>query len=162
MSTETLAPDGSVFTVTNLSAEGYTQVDEPVSSPEGNWLTLGDDGNDCILRASFPTPTGPPNTGAGLQKFRVYVRVGTEAGGNTPTLDLAVRETGGSADLAVQTAISVTSYTGEVLEFTWDATVLGTSDGSAVELYAIGQRSGGSPGGKARLTFPAPIDRREL
>ncbi len=154
MATETLQPDGSVFALTNLTGAS-ADVDEGVDSPGGDWLTLGDDGSDCILRASFPTPTGDPNTGAGLQKFRVYVRVGTEAGGNTPTLDLAIRETGGGSDLAVQTGISVTSYTGEVIEFTWDATVLGTADGSAVELYAIGQRSGGGPSLRRCVEFDA-------
>lgn len=154
MAIETLQPDGSVFTLTNLSG-AYTGVDEGVDTPDGVWLTLGDDGTNSIVRASFPTPTGDPTIGANLQKFRLYVRVGTEAGGNTPALDLAIRETGGGTDLAVQTGISVTSYTGEVVEFTWDASVLGTADGSAVEIYAIGQRSGGGPSGRRSVEFDA-------
>lgn len=154
MATETLAPDGSVFALTNLTGAS-TDVNEPVDSPDGVWLPLGNDADDCIVRASFPTPTGDPNTGAGLQKFRVYVRVGTEAGGNTPDMDIAVRETGGGADLAVQTGISVTSYTGEVIEFTWDASVLGTVDGSAVEIYVIGNRSGGGPTSRRCVEFDA-------
>lgn len=154
MATETLQPDGSVFALTNLTGAAI-DVDEGVDSPDGVWLTLSDDGSDSIVRASFPTPTSDPNTGSGLQKFRCYVRIGTEAGGNTPTIDIAVRETSGGSDLAVQTGISVTSYTGQVVEFTWDASVLGAVDGSAVELYAIGQRSGGSPGSRRCIEFDA-------
>ncbi len=153
MSTETLQPDGSVFALTNLTGAA-TDVDEGVDTPDSTWLTLGDDGTNSVIRASFPTPTGDPTTGAGLQKFRMYVRVGTAAGGNDPTLDIAVRETGG-ADLAAAIGVPVTSHVGEVIEFTWDATVLSTADGSAVELYVIGQRSGGSPSGRRSVEFDA-------
>ncbi len=154
MATETLQPDGSVFALTNLSGAA-TDVDEGVDSPGGDWLTLGDDAADSIVRCSFPTPSGDLNTGAGLQKFRCYVRVGTEAAGNTPTLDFGIRETGGGADLAVQTGISITSYTGEVIEFTWDASVLAAVNGSAVEAYIVGQRSGGNGAKRRCVEFDA-------
>ena len=154
MTIETLQPDGSVFALTNL-AGAVTDIDEGVDTPDGVWLILGNDGTDSIVRCSFPTPTGNLTTGADLQTFRLYVRVGTAAGGTTPTIDVAIRETGGGSNLTVQTGITVTSYTGEIVEFTWDASVLATIDGSAVELYAIGQRSGGNPGSRRSVEFDA-------
>ena len=119
MATETQQPDGSVFALTNLSGAA-ADVDEGVDTPDGVWLTLGDDASDSIVRCSFPTPSGDPSTGAGLQRFRAYVRIGTASGGNDPTVDFAVRETGGGSDLAVQSGITITSHSGEVIEFNAD------------------------------------------
>jgi hypothetical protein len=119
-------------------------IDEDPASPDGNWLTLGDDGTDCDFAVSFPTPTGDLNTGAGLQTFRIWARIGTAAGGNDPTWDMAVRESGG-ADLASVTAQAITSHSGEMITFTWDATVLATISGANVELRFLGTRSGGGP-----------------
>jgi len=149
MATETLVPN-VLEALTNLSGT-VDDVDNGIASP-GTWLTEGDDGLDTIARVEFPTPSGDPNTGAGLQKFRIWCRRSTTVGGNDPTLDVALWEADSQVSI-LQTAISITSLTGELVEVTWDATLLGTADGSVVELHVIGQRSGGSPGVRRTVEF---------
>jgi len=152
MAAERQPPD-TLIVQTNLSG-AVTDIDEDPDSAGGDWLTAVDDALDTIMRVSFPTPTGDPNVGAGLQEFRFWVRVGSEAGGNTPTLDVALWEDG-SLNTSLQTAISITSYTGEIVSVTWDATLLGTADGSLVECFAQGQRSGGSGANRRTVEFGA-------
>ena len=152
MATERQAPD-AILASSNLTGTVGDVQDDP-DSPDSNWLTADDDGTDTDVRFSFPTPSADPNTGAGLQEFRLWVRVGTEAGGNTPTLDIHLWENG-SLVSTLATGISITNYTGEIVSQTWDATLLGTADGSVVELRLVGQRSGGAPGGRRTVEFGA-------
>jgi RHS repeat-associated protein len=82
---------------------------------------------------------------ADLQEFRVLLRKDA-AGGNDPTYDIELWETGGGAPLAtLVSGATVSSDTGIVVSATWDASLLGTADGSAVELVIVGNRSGGNP-----------------
>ena len=68
------------------------------------------------------------------------------AGGNDPTYDIELWETGGAAPLAIlASGVTLSSDMGVVVSATWDASLLGTPDGSAVELKVVGHRSGGSP-----------------
>ena len=66
------------------------------------------------------------------------------AGGNDPKYDLELWETGGASPLAtLVSGATLSSDTGVVVSATWDASLLDSADGSAVELRVIGHRSGG-------------------
>jgi hypothetical protein len=152
MAVERIAPDALLEQV-NLTGS-LTDIDEDPDSPDGLWLEEVDDGEDTICRTSFGTPSGNPEVGADLQDFRLWVRRSTTAGGNDPTLDVGLYENGVLVSW-LQTGISITSTTGQLVSVTWNASLLGTPDGSLVELRAIGQRSGGSPGSRRTVEFGA-------
>ncbi len=110
---------------------------------------------DTELRAGFPTPATAPATGADLQEFRVLLRKDA-TGGSDPTYDIELWETGGGAALAtLVSGATLTSDSGEVVSATWDASLLGTADGSAVELRVVGIRSGGSPSNRRTVEVGA-------
>jgi hypothetical protein len=89
---------------------------------------------------TFPTPAAAPSTGAGLQEFRVWVRK-SSSGGNACALDIELWESGVLvANLG--TSGTITSTTGVIVSFTWDATLLGTASGANVEAR-VDQSSGG-------------------
>lgn len=67
--TERQPPD-TIATQTNLTGS-VADIDEDPDSPDGNWLTAS---GSSTLRVTFPTPTGAPETGAGKQNFRAWVR----------------------------------------------------------------------------------------
>ncbi len=152
MATERKAVDGVVFSLTNLSG-AYTNVTDDPDSPDANWLTTSNNNADTDVRASVPTPTGNPTVGAGLQEFRVQVRKWDGTG--TPTVRVEVWETGGSSALAASSEIDVTSATGQVVSLTWNASILGTADGSAVEIVVHGTKTGGSPSTRATVEVGA-------
>lgn len=137
MATETQAPD-AVLDSTNYTTLNIGDIDEDPDSPDGAWGTW--DGNgDTICRVSFPTPTGNPTTGAGLQEFRVLIR---ETGGtNSATWSLELWENGAQVSVLATGADPGTG--GTVVNGTWDASSLGTADGSLVEC-ALVQTAGGS------------------
>jgi len=141
MATETLFPD-AILTQTGLVGS-VTDIDEDPDSPDANWLTTN--ASNGVLDVSFPTPTGSPDTGAGVQEFRVLLRKDAAAGGD-PDVIASLRESAGGTDLQVlATNVLVTSSTGTVLSWTWDASNLGTPDGSSVVLHMTFQKGGGGP-----------------
>jgi len=146
MAAETKLPD-SIITQTNLSG---TLTD--ITAQDGNWLTASSNNADSVLHVSFPTPTGPPNTGAGLQNFSVQYRV--TANGSSVTFNAYLYENGSvlNGGTAIDTWAS-TSTTGAVREITWDASLLGTSDGSLVEVQIVATKSGGSPSNRTTGEF---------
>lgn len=150
--TETLAPD-ALLIQTNLTG-AVTDIDESVDSPDSNWLVSVDDGLNTTMRVSFPTPTGDPTTGAGLQTMRLWVRRSQVAGGNSPTLAVNLWENGSDVSTLV-TGQSITNLTGEMLTLTWDASSLSLATGADVEIYAVGSRSGGAGGDRRTVEFGA-------
>ena len=139
MATETLYPDGTVFTTVGFTTPAVSDVD---GVEDGTWLT-SDGANTQTVAASLPTPSGDLNTGAGLQTYRVWGKK-SASGGGTPTLVISVRETGDVVDLATGSTESVTSATGEEFLFTWDASVLNDGlDGAAVEVFITMSKDGG-------------------
>ncbi len=142
MATETLYADG-LITQTGLVGS----ISDINGVEDGVWLDWDDSTNQSILRTSFPTPTGNPTTGAGLQTFRLYLRK-SGTGGGDPTIGvMELRETGGGTALQTITPSSttITSTTGVAVTGDWDAANLGTVDGSAVELYITFDSGGGGP-----------------
>lgn len=138
MATETLVPD-ALLTSTNLSG-GLSAID----TDDTTWLTADSNNANSICIVSFPTPTGNPTTGAGLQNFTVKYRVTANA--TSTTFDVYLLESGvrlnGGAAIDSWTSTSTTEVTREV---SWDASLLGTADGSAVECEAFATKTGGSP-----------------
>ena len=147
-----LNPDGVVYTITSMTGAVATVQDDP-DSPDASWL-VGDCGN-CVNtdgQMSFATPTDAPTTGAGLQTFRVWaLRKNNSAG--QPTLTIHLYENG--TDLANNGGVSVSSTTGEMHTFTWNASLLTNADGSGVEIFVNCPHSGGAPGGRNNCDYDA-------
>lgn len=139
MATERLAPD-AILEQTNLVGT-LAAIDEDPDSPDGSWLTASSNNADSILRVSFPTPTGNP---VNTQGFRVQVRKISGQSGN-PTARIELYENG-SLLATLLSDTTVTSTTGVVLEGTFNASALGTANGSLVECRIYGTKTGGSPG----------------
>ena len=137
-------PLDEVVSATNLTGATVENLDDDPDADEGDWATATSVA-DTSLRVGFPTPPGDPTVGADLQEFRVLLRKDA-TGGNDPTYDIELWETGGGAPLAtLASGVTLSSDTGVVVSATWDASLLGTADGSAVELVVVGNRSGGNP-----------------
>lgn len=145
MSSETLAPDAIL--VQTLLDGAVTDIDEDPASPDGAWLTYNAaSSNNTDCRVSFPTPSGTPNTGAGLQTFRVRIRK-TASAGNATTWSLALWESG--AQVAVLATGTTTALNpGEVVSGTWNASLLSDASGAGVECR-LEQTGGGSSGSGA-------------
>lgn len=126
-----ISPD-AIISQTNLTGAVADIQDDP-ESPDANWLTANSLDN-TVLHVSFPTPNGPLEPGADLQTFRVWARKTTSV--NTSPLLHAYLYEGGvqKADLGTAT---VTSDTGQVVEFTWDAASLADVSGADVELRVV-------------------------
>lgn len=121
-------------------------LDDDPDSASGDWATWDGSTNTMTLTVGFPTPTGNPTTGAGVQEFRIRIRK-SSSGSGTGTYTAELRE-GGSATTLETLASGVSESTldpGEVVSLTWDASNLGTADGSAVELYLQFDSGGGGP-----------------
>ncbi len=144
----------AVVSSVNLTGATVANLEDDPDSPDANWATATTVA-DTELRAGFPTPAAAPATGADLQQFRVLLRKNATGGGD-PTYDIELWETGGGAALATLiSGATLTSDTGEVVSATWDASLLGTADGSAVELRVVGIRSGGSPSNRRTVEIGA-------
>ena len=143
MATERKAPD-ALLVETNLTG-AVGQIQDDPDTPDANWLTATAAGaTDC--RVSFPTPTGTPNVGAGLQTFRAQIRKNS-SGGNNCGWSLELWENG--ATRSVVATGTTTSTTGEVIQLAWNASSLGTADGSLVECRLL-QTSGHTGGASNR------------
>lgn len=152
MATESKYPD-AIISATNLSGL-VTAVDEDPDAPDGNWLTAPGNNNATNVRVSMPTPSGAPTIGAGLQEFRVLVRKTNHS--TNPTAVVELFETGGGTLLAtVVASTTITSTVGQILSGTWDASLLGTPNGSSVEVQVAGTVGGGTPGNRASVEVGA-------
>lgn len=138
MATETKLPDGLLLT-NNLTG-GLSAID----TDDTTWLVATSNNANSVVAVSFPTPTGDPDTGADVQGCTVKYRVTANA--TSITFNAYLRESGtrlnGGAVIDTWTSASTTEVTREV---TWDAILLGTADGSLVELEIVAVKSGGSP-----------------
>lgn len=138
MAVERQAPD-ALLSSANYSSLAVADIEDDPDSPDGLWGTWDGNGStDC--RVSFPTPSGAPITGAGLQEFKAWIRK-TSSGGNAAPWSLELWESG--AQVSVLATGTATSLTGEMASGTWDSTSLGTADGSAVELLLLQTNGGG-------------------
>lgn len=140
MATERKAPD-AILEITNLSGVVGDIQDDP-DSPDGNWLVASSNNVNTDVRVSVPTPTGNPTVGADAQEFRVLLRQYDENQGKAPDGRIELWENGvlirAGSDISIPDG-------GIVVSFTWNASELGTADGSLVEIKVVGTKSGGSP-----------------
>ena len=103
-----------IVSSTNLTGATVANLDDDPDSPDGNWATATTVA-DTSIQVGFPTPPGDPTPGADLQEFRVLLRKDA-AGGNDPTYDIELWETGGGAPLAtLVSGATLSSDTGEVV-----------------------------------------------
>jgi len=135
-------PSDAVLIQTNL-AGALADIDEDPDSPDASWLTAPDNKLDTVLRAGFPTPSGNPTVGAGLQEFRLLVRAATPGGAGVPWV-MNLYEGGSDRGQVASGTLAGTS-TGTVLSGSWNAAALGTADGSAVECRIAFTGQGGAP-----------------
>jgi hypothetical protein len=139
MPTETLTPDALLASTANLSG-GLSAID----TDDTTWLTADANNVDSVVAVGFPTPTGPPNVGAAIQAFRVKYRVTANA--SSVTFNAYLRENGTrlNSNLPIDTWSS-TSTTEVTRGIPWNANLLGTADGSLVELEVLAIAVGGAP-----------------
>ena len=144
-----------VVSSVNLSGATVANLDEDPDADAGDWATAIDGKRDTEVRVGFADPSAPPETGPDVQEFRVLLRKDA-SGGNDPTYDLELWETGGATPLAtLVSGATLSSDTGVVVSATWDASLLATADGSAVGLLVAGHRSGGDPNNRPTVEVGA-------
>jgi len=139
MAAETLRPDGQLGCAGLVTCDFLEHDDDPdVSS-----VTIDATGNNTNTEygVDFPTPSGNPTAGAGLQEFRAGVIEFDPAQTGTPTARIELWENGALVRAGADTDVSVYA----VLAFTWNANELATADGSLVQCKVIGTRTGGGP-----------------
>lgn len=140
-----------------LTATDLGKIDDDPDSPDANWIDPPDNNTNVFVRFSMPTPTGNPTPGAGLQQIRIWVKKDPTAGTGTPTATIQIYETGqpDNTPFASGSANNVTSTTGELFTFDWNASGLANADGSGVEIKITGTKSGGSPSQRAGVSLGA-------
>ena len=118
-----------------------TDLQSPVDAPDGNFF--GPDGaTDVYFTTSFNAPS---NSLTGTQKFRgVFAK--TSSGGNDPQIRFRVYENG--TDPIIGPTFTITSLTGQVVEWDWSPSGLIVDQTGQSGLVRCGVRmlaSGGNP-----------------
>jgi len=149
---ESLAPD-ALLRQDNLTGT-LADIDEDPDGPDGLWLTRITNNVDTVCRVGFPTPTGNPTIGVDLQNFKIWVRQQPDGAGADPTVAVSLYENG-ILVAEIMTATAVPSATGQLFTATWDASLLGTADGSLVECYIYGTAVGGAPSNRCTVEVGA-------
>ena len=139
MAIETLRPDGELSCVGLVTCD-FLEHDE---DPDVSSVTINATGNNTNTEygVDFPTPTGNPTVGAGLQEFRVGVEEFDSGQSGTPKARIELWESGVLVRAGPDTNVSVYA----VLSLAWNANELATADGGQVQCNVIGVKSGGSP-----------------
>lgn len=155
MATETLQPDGIV--IGSGYSGAYTDIDDDPDSIDANLLTISLNTSGTV-RVQFPTPTGAPTTGAGVQSFRIALSKTTTNNGrsdDTYTIDLYENGVQRQASIASGSGVAVDPST-TVFDATWDASNLNTADGSLVECYiSTTPEAGGGPVSRGSIQVEA-------
>ena len=151
--TERQSPD-AIVTQTNLTGT-ITNIQDDPDSPDGNWWTAGVNVS-TIAHISFPTPTGNPTTGAGLQEFRILLRkTATNNGKTDDTYTIHLYEDGVLRQSTIASGGN-TPTGGVVVSATWDAANLTSADGSGVEVYiSTTPEAGGAPTSRGSIEVGA-------
>lgn len=144
----------AITTLTADSIVSSSNLTSPtnVYDDDASWAVATSNNATSVIHVTFPTPSGTPRAGTGLQNFTVKYRVTTNA--NTVTFNAYLYENGtirnGGTAISSWTSTSTTAVTREI---TWDASLLSTSDGSQVELYVEAIESGGNPSSRTAGEF---------
>lgn len=148
MATETLSPD-AILESTGFTAGDVTFIDDDPDGSGTDWLTVGGAANTpTVVRVSFPTPSGPLTTGAGLQEFRVQLRKTSQS--TNPSAQIQLYENGSL--ISQNTATAVSSTTRVVHSYTWDATGRNPAN---IECRVVGTVGGGGTSNRASLEVGA-------
>jgi hypothetical protein len=139
------APDAIL--TTDLTGSVSDIQDDP-DDPDGNWLTTTDNNSNHYARVSFPTPSAALLDGTDKQEFRALVR--KYGGTGTPDARIELWENGS----LIRAGSDIPISTDTVISFTWDSSEL-SGDGSDVECYVYGTKSGGSPSSRASVEIGA-------
>lgn len=129
--TELVAPNSTIAQVNTTSA--YTAINDGSLIPLGTFAVATADGTPWSLHVGFATPANAPAAGANLQAFWIYVKANAaiDSGASAPSLKCELYEGGVlKADLGTK---RIKSSTGQWVFFSWNAALLGTANGSAVE-----------------------------
>jgi len=127
------------------ASAGFTPAAALVDFQEsGDPATATSNTTDTSCHVTMPTPSKAPTHGTGEQAIEVTVGQFDTGQTGTPTVRIEVWENGGGSALATSSEINVTDASQEVT-FTWNADILGTADGSVVEVKVFGTASGGGP-----------------
>lgn len=151
MGTEQQSPD-AILELANLSGVVSSVQDDP-DNPDGSWLLQVSNNADTVCRVSFPSPSGSPTGGVGLQEFRIWVRKSPGQTG-TPTVRTELCEDGVLLDTPTPDT-GVNSDTGQLFSGVWDADLLSNPDGSSVECRIYGTKAGGPPSARATVEVGA-------
>lgn len=134
MATQTLPPTGTI------SQSGWnTWALSNVDTDDSNWQDPTNNTTDPLARLSFDTPDTPPT---GTQTFEIEAREFEIDQAGNATVRLEVWETGGVSALHTGTDNTLDG-TATLLQENWDASILGTADGSAVEVRIVVIHSNG-------------------
>ncbi len=149
MATETLLPDAVIGTPVGFNNDAViANLDEGVANADGTFATADTSGATEII-LSFPSPTDTLTSGANLQTFRAVVKKNA-SGGNNPTVQLVVYESGSSTGTSSNN-ITVSSTTGQTISFTWNANILAALSGANVEVGII--QTGGASGRRSNRRY---------
>lgn len=161
--TERQAPDTETDTTTELvgdaagdcdSNDCAPDVDDDPDAPDGVWAKASGNNVNVSLNLQFPTPTGSPTVGADLQEFKCWVRESHPAQSGTPSARIELWENGVLVRAGSDSDVT-NAGAGEMRTLTWNASELGTADGSLVEVNFVGTKSGGSPGARNSVDLGA-------
>ncbi len=123
-------------------SNGLTEIDDDPDSPDGNWMVASGNNANTDVRVSFGTPTGDPTAGTDLQEFKAHVRQFDEGQTGTPQVRIELWENGSLVRAGSNEDVSTSGHT---FSLAWNANELATSDGSLVECFIAGTKSGGGP-----------------
>lgn len=121
-----LSPDANQGSV-NLTGS-VTAIDDDPDAPDASWITASSLA-DTKIRVSFPTPSGPLASGAGLQNFRARVRSNNTKSTVAGTILMQLYENG--TKIVEQSFSMPGNSTGTVIQYNWDAALI--SDPANVE-----------------------------
>lgn len=127
-------------------------IDNDPDSPDANWLVATGNNTNVLVRVSFAAPDGNPTAGADLQEFKAWVgQFDTNQTGD-PNCRIELWENG----VIVRAGSNVLITTaGQMVTFPWDASELGTADGTLVECVIVGTKTGGSGAKRNTVNFNA-------
>jgi hypothetical protein len=142
-----LAPD-QIIETSGLTAGILSYIIDDPTSPDGFWLAASANDSATVVRVGF-SPTLAPKAGAGLQVMRAWVRKFGGSGDVTCTPQLY--ENG--VLVRSGTAVAVTSTSGQLITFPFNASEIGTYANTEFRLQTT--PAGGSPSKRATVEFGA-------
>jgi hypothetical protein len=140
---QALPPD-AILTQTNLTGVLSAITDDP-DSADGTFLDASNNNADSVCIVSFGTPTVTPS---GTQNFKIWAKKWNGTGNPAYAVYLLESGTRINGGTAIATG-TLTSLTGQLITASWNASLLGTANGSLVECELYVTKTGGAPAARA-------------